>query len=57
MRDTACLLVLDGFADWEASLAAAEINKSPGYRVDTVGLSDAPVRSMGGLTVQPEVGH
>jgi len=57
MRDTAYLLVLDGFADWEASLAASEINKSQRYRVVTVGLSDAPVRSMGGLAVLPGVTH
>ena len=56
MRDTAYLLVLDGFADWEASLAAAEINKSARYSVSTVGLSREAVRSMGGLSVQPELG-
>jgi len=54
MNDTAYLLLLDGFADWEASLAAAEINKSGRYRVVTVGVSRQPVRSMGGLLVQPD---
>ena len=54
MRDTAYLLVLDGFADWEASLAASEINKSSRYSVATVGLSRQQVRSMGGLSVQPQ---
>jgi putative intracellular protease/amidase len=55
MRDTAYLLVLDGFADWEASLAASEINKSNRYSVATVGLSRQQVRSMGGLSVQPQL--
>jgi putative intracellular protease/amidase len=55
MTDTAYLLVLDGFADWEASLAASEINKSGQYHVVTVGLSRQPVRSMGGLLVQPDI--
>jgi hypothetical protein len=51
----AYLLLFDGFADWEASLAAAEINKSQRYRVVTVGLAKAPVESMGGLRVMPEI--
>lgn len=55
LRDTAYLLVLDGFADWEASLAAAEINKSDRYSVVTVGVSGQQVRSMGGLSVQPQL--
>jgi len=55
LRDTAYLLVLEGFADWEASLAAAEINKSDRYAVVTVGLTREPVRSMGGLAVHPEL--
>ena len=55
MRDTAYLLALDGFADWEASLAASEINKSARYHVVTAGLSRDTVRSMGGLFVQPEI--
>jgi len=53
--DLAYLILLDGFADWEASLAAAEINKSPRYSIVTVGLTREPVRSMGGLRVQPEI--
>lgn len=55
MTDTAYLLILDGFADWEASLAASEINKSARYKVVTAGLSREPVRSMGGLLVQPDI--
>lgn len=55
MIDTAYMVVLDGFADWEASLAASEINKSGRFLVTTVGVSREPVRSMGGLRVQPDI--
>lgn len=55
MNDTAYMLILDGFADWEASLAASEVNKSGRYHTVTVGVSRQPVRSMGGLLVQPDV--
>ena len=55
VNDTAYMLILDGFADWEASLAASEVNKSDKYHTVTVGVSRQPVRSMGGLVVQPDV--
>ena len=47
------LLVVEGFADWEPSHALAELRREGGYRVETVGLTPTPVRSMGGLTVMP----
>lgn len=47
------LLVVDGFADWEPAHAVAELRRHGGYRVETVGLTAAPVRSMGGLVVLP----
>lgn len=47
------LLVMDGFADWEAAHAIAELRRHGGYRVETVGLSSSPIRSMGGMTVLP----
>jgi putative intracellular protease/amidase len=48
------LLVVDGYADWEAAHAVAELRRNaPYYRVETVGLTAAPVRSMGGITVLP----
>jgi len=47
------LLVVDGFADWEAAHATAELRRHGGYRVAIVGLSSSPVRSMGGMTVLP----
>ena len=49
------LLVVEGFADWEPAHAVAELRRSGQYRVESVGLTLAPVRSMGGLTVLPSV--
>ncbi len=54
MRDTVYFLVFDGFADWQAALALCEIQRPGDWQVATVGFTLAPVRSMGGLTVQPE---
>jgi len=47
------LLVVDGYADWEPAHAVAELRRHGGYRVETVGLTTAPVTSMGGLTILP----
>jgi putative intracellular protease/amidase len=47
------LLVVDGFADWEPAHAVAELRRHGKYRVESVGLTSEPVRSMGGLTVLP----
>ncbi|WP_426687749.1 DJ-1/PfpI family protein [Rhodanobacter ginsengiterrae] len=55
MRDTVYFLVFEGFADWQAALALCEIRRPGDWQVQTVGFSTAPVVSMGGLTVQPEL--
>ena len=47
------LLVVDGYADWEPAHAVAELRRQGQYRIETVGLSAAPVQSMGGITVLP----
>ena len=47
------LLVVDGFADWEPAHAVAELRRQGQYRIEAVGLTSAPVRSMGGITVLP----
>src|SRR5712691_8191865 len=47
------LLIVDGFADWEAAHAVAELRRHGGYRVEAVGLSMNQVESMGGIMVQP----
>jgi len=54
------LFVLDTMADWEPGFAIAAINRpwpgvSSGYRVRTVGQDETPVRSMGGLTIVPDL--
>ena len=48
------VLLVPGFADWEPAHALAELRRHGGYRVEVVGLTMAPVESMGGLTVQPK---
>jgi len=47
------VFVMDGFADWEPAHALAELRRSGGYRIETVGLTASPVESMGGLHVMP----
>lgn len=47
------LLVVEGFADWEPAHALAELRRHGKFRVESVGLTSEPVRSMGGLTVLP----
>ena len=53
--------VFDGFSDWEASYALAgiaspQLQRQPArYRVRTAGLTTAPVTSMGGLRVEPDL--
>ena len=54
------LFVLNTMADWEPSFAIAHINRpvpgmASGFRVRTVGDDQSPVRSMGGLTIVPEL--
>ena len=54
------LYVFDSMADWEASFAVAGINnprfqQDPGrYRVVTVGATQRPVKTMGGLRITPD---
>ena len=54
------LFVLDSLSDWEPGYAIAHINRpapnvASDYSVKTVGLSRAPIRTMGGLTVVPDL--
>lgn len=62
MPGTVHLCVFDGFADWEPAFAIAGINnpqfqKHPGdWQVKAVGDTRAPVRSMGGVAVVPDLG-
>jgi putative intracellular protease/amidase len=46
-------MVVPGFADWEPGHAVAELRRHGGYRVEVVGLTTAPVESLGGVRVLP----
>ena len=48
------VLVFDGYADWEPAFALAELRRSAGLDVVTLGFREGPVRSMGGLRVTPD---
>ena len=58
--ETVHLFVFNSMADWEPSYAIAGINnprfqRQPGrYRVATVGLTQDPVTTTGGVRIQPE---
>jgi putative intracellular protease/amidase len=52
---TAYLLIFDGLADWEPALALCEINKSGRFDVVTAGFSSAPISTMAGLKLVPDV--
>ena len=61
-QQTVHLFVFEGFADWEAAYAVAGINSyrqfqlRPGqYAVRTVGAGAHAVRTMGGVTVVPDM--
>jgi putative intracellular protease/amidase len=55
MKPKAYFLVFDGLADWELAHALCEINKSGKFEVVSVGLSDKPVTTMGGLKLIPDI--
>lgn len=55
MRDTVYFLIFEGFADWQAALALCEIRRPGDWHVQSAGFSTAPVVSMGGLSVQPDL--
>ena len=52
---TAFVLLTNGFADWEAASALAELRRTFQYSVRTVGLSSRSVVSMGGLAVTADL--
>jgi putative intracellular protease/amidase len=49
------VIVFDGFADWEPAHALAELRRWGKRTVRTVGFDGAPVVSMGGLRVMPDI--
>ncbi len=55
MKKKAYVLVFDGFADWEPAHALYGVRMSGKLEVVTVGFSEEPIRSMGGLKIVPDV--
>jgi putative intracellular protease/amidase len=55
MKPKAYFLVFDRLADWELAHALCEINKSGKFDVVSVGFSDKPVTTMGGVKVIPDI--
>jgi len=55
MKPKAYFLVFDGLADWELAHALCEINKSGKFDVISVGFSQEPVTTMGGLKLLPDI--
>ena len=53
--NTAYVLLRTGYADWEAASALAELRRTFGFSVKTIGLTPATVVSMGGLKVMPDI--
>lgn len=55
MRDIVYLMLFEGYADWGPALASCEIRKHAGFELVTVGFDEGIVRSMGGLSVIPQI--
>lgn len=52
---TAYVLLRSGYADWEPASALAELRRTFGFSVRTIGLTSETVVSMGGLRVIPDL--
>jgi putative intracellular protease/amidase len=53
--NTAYVLLRSGYADWEPASALAELRRTFGFSVRTIGLTSETVVSMGGLRVIPDL--
>ncbi len=49
------VFIFDGYSDWEPPYAMAEISKSDRYQLLTVAMDKKAVRSVGGLTIIPDL--
>ncbi len=49
------VLLHNGYADWEAASALAELRRTFGFLVRAIGLTHDPIVSMGGLQVTPDL--
>lgn len=54
-RGTAYVLLRNGYADWEPASALAELRRTFGFSVKTIGMDTKPIVSMGGITVIPDI--
>jgi len=54
-KHTAYLLIQNGYADWEPATALAELRRTFGFEVKTLGLDTQPIVSMGGLKLTPDL--
>lgn len=52
---TAHVLLRDGYADWEAASALAELRRTFSFSVMTIGINMDPIVSMGGITAVPDI--
>ena len=52
---TAYVLLRNGYADWEPASALAELRRTFGFSVKTIGMDMDPIVSMGGMTVVPDI--
>lgn len=56
MKKRKCFLfIFDGYADWEPALAIATLNTHSNFSIQSFAVKKSPVRTMGGLTVLPDV--
>jgi len=53
--NTAYVLLRSGYADWEPASALAELRRTFGFSVTTMGLTAETIVSMGGLRVIPDL--
>jgi putative intracellular protease/amidase len=53
--NTAYVLLRTGYADWEAASALAELRRTFGFAVKTIGLAAEIVVSRGGIKVMPDL--
>ena len=52
---TAYVLLRNGYADWEPASALAELRRTFGFSVKTIGMDMNSIASMGGMTVIPDI--
>jgi putative intracellular protease/amidase len=52
---TCYLFIFDGFADWEPSLVTTGLNRYSNFEIKTFSIDGKAVKSMGNLTVQPDL--